>query len=57
MKPKCLIMAALGKKSFTAGQVEDLIKHLDTVFLEILSPVDAEEFIRLASNAEILAMT
>ena len=57
MKPKCLIMAASGERSFTVGQVEELKKHLDTVFLEILNPLDAEEFIRLAFDAEILAMT
>jgi len=57
VKPKCLIMAASGERSFTVGQVEELKKHLDTVFLEILNPLDAEEFIRLAFDAEILAMT
>jgi phosphoglycerate dehydrogenase-like enzyme len=57
MNPACVIMSAKGEKSFSPAQVKELKENLDVKFLSVLKPLDTEEFIRLAKDAEILAVT
>jgi lactate dehydrogenase-like 2-hydroxyacid dehydrogenase len=50
-------MSASGEKSFTEPQVRGLKNTFDVDFLQVLSPLGTEEFIGLAKDAEILAVT
>ncbi|MCK4257710.1 MAG: hypothetical protein KAX49_01960 [Halanaerobiales bacterium] len=57
IKKKGVIISALGEKSFSKEQINKIKSVLDVNFIKQVSPVNKKEFIELAKDAQILAVT
>lgn len=56
-KKNGVIISALGKDTFSLQQVERIEAVMNTKFYARLDPMDSKEFIRVAKDAQILAVT